>query len=62
MLRLKAWSLDAMHRLTDDIERRLRRLEGSSAVTISGYTMTYIEDTGKLTLTNGDKVVTFTKD
>jgi len=61
MLRLKEFSLRAMHTLTDDIERRIRRTESSQNV-ISGYTLSYDEDTGKLSLTKGDTVIYFSKD
>jgi len=61
MLRLKEFNIRAMHTLTDDIERRIRRTE-SSHNSVSGYKMSYNEDTGKLTLTKGDTVVYFSKD
>jgi len=61
MLRLKEFTLRAMHTLTDDIERRIRRTESKQNL-ISGYTPSYNEDTGKLALTKGDAIIYFTKD
>ena len=62
MLRINDLTKDAVNVLADDIERRIRRVEGVPANEVSGYTMTFDEKTGKLTLTSGDKIITFTKD
>jgi outer membrane protein OmpA-like peptidoglycan-associated protein len=63
MIRLKeGYSTRDINAVLDDIEARLRKLESDTSVVISGYTATLNEGAGKLTLTKGDKIVTFSKD
>ena len=62
MLRVDSFTLAAINVLADDIERRLRRTEDKPVDEVSGYKMAFNEQTGKLTLTKGDKIISFTKD
>ena len=62
MLRLKELELKQINTVFDDIERRLRLAEKAEEPKASGYTMTFVEKTGKFTLTKGDVIITLTKD
>ena len=62
MFRLKELDLKELNTLFDDVERRIVKLESSQPNLVSGYTMTFVEKTGKFTLTKGDVIVTITKD
>ena len=62
MLRIKDTTLRSINKLTDDIERRIRRVESDGSVSVNGYTVTYNEVDGELVLTKDDIIIRFTKD